>query len=89
MNFVSCSFSAIGIIYLSIHHFPCSWLPVYIDKDQQLGIMSIGFLVGNEDDAVVWRGPKKNGMKFRLNILFKVLAYNDLLPNISLVGDQA
>ena len=23
--------------------------------------MSIGFLIGNHDDAVVWRGPKKNG----------------------------
>ena len=38
-----------------------SWLPVYVDKEQKLGIMSIGFLIGNQDDAVVWRGPKKNG----------------------------
>ena len=88
MNFVICSFSAIRIIYPGVHHFPCSWLPVYIDKDQQLGIMSIGFLVGNEDDAVVWRGPKKNGVLFYLNILLKILAYSDLLLNISLVGGQ-
>lgn len=37
------------------------WLPVYVDKEQQLGVMSIGFLIGNKNDAVVWRGPKKNG----------------------------
>ena len=24
--------------------------------------MSIGFLLGNQNDAVVWRGPRKNGL---------------------------
>jgi Mrp family chromosome partitioning ATPase len=24
--------------------------------------MSIGFLLGSPDDAVIWRGPKKNAM---------------------------
>lgn len=24
--------------------------------------MSIGFLLSSPDDAVIWRGPKKNGM---------------------------
>lgn len=24
--------------------------------------MSIQFLLGNKDDAVIWRGPKKNGL---------------------------
>ena len=37
------------------------WLPVYVDKEQKLGVMSIGFLIGDQNDAVVWRGPKKNG----------------------------
>ncbi|XP_045766473.1 cytosolic Fe-S cluster assembly factor nubp1-A isoform X2 [Maniola jurtina] len=27
-----------------------------------LSLMSIGFLLGSPDDAVIWRGPKKNGM---------------------------
>ena len=27
-----------------------------------LAVMSIGFLLEHKDDAVVWRGPKKNGM---------------------------
>ena len=26
-----------------------------------LSVMSIGFLLDHKDDAVVWRGPKKNG----------------------------
>ena len=24
--------------------------------------MSIGFLLSNQDDAVIWRGPRKNGL---------------------------
>lgn len=27
-----------------------------------LGVMSIGFMLPNPDDAVVWRGPRKNGL---------------------------
>ena len=27
-----------------------------------LEVMSIGFLLNKEDDAVIWRGPKKNAM---------------------------
>ena len=27
-----------------------------------LSLMSIGFLLPNQDDAVVWRGPKKTAM---------------------------
>lgn len=36
------------------------WSPVYVDEN--LSLMSIAFLLGSADDAVVWRGPKKNGM---------------------------
>ena len=39
----------------------CSWVPVYVDKEQTLAVMSIAFLLNNKDDAVVWRGPKKTG----------------------------
>ena len=41
--------------------FPGRWVPVYMDKEQTLGVMSIGFLLHNNTDAVIWRGPKKNG----------------------------
>ncbi|XP_029946313.1 cytosolic Fe-S cluster assembly factor nubp1 isoform X2 [Salarias fasciatus] len=30
--------------------------------DDNLAVMSIGFLLSSPDDAVIWRGPKKNGM---------------------------
>jgi Mrp family chromosome partitioning ATPase len=36
-------------------------VPVY-KYDQQLAIMSIGFLLSGSDEAVVWRGPKKTGV---------------------------
>ena len=37
------------------------WLPVYLDNEKRIGVMSIGFLLKDVDEAVVWRGPKKNG----------------------------
>jgi hypothetical protein len=40
----------------------CRWVPVYADKEQNLAVMSIGFLLKNKNDAVVWRGPKKHGI---------------------------
>jgi Mrp family chromosome partitioning ATPase len=33
---------------------------VYVTEN--LAVMSIGFLLPNPDDAVVWRGPRKNGL---------------------------
>lgn len=32
------------------------------EQDIELGVMSIGFMLPNEDDAVIWRGPRKNGL---------------------------
>lgn len=29
---------------------------------ENLGVMSIGFMLPNPDDAVIWRGPRKNGL---------------------------
>lgn len=29
--------------------------------EENLSIMSVGFLLESKDDAVIWRGPKKNG----------------------------
>lgn len=30
--------------------------------EENLSVMSIGFLLSSPDDAIIWRGPKKNGM---------------------------
>lgn len=36
------------------------WSPVYAEEN--LAVMSCGFLLNSLDDAVIWRGPKKNGI---------------------------
>jgi len=28
--------------------------------DENIGVMSVGFLLPSPDDAVIWRGPKKH-----------------------------
>lgn len=59
-----------------------SWLPVYTDPSQQLGVMSIAFLLSHRDDAIVWRGPKKNGICscchfYAVGSHFNVLIHSD------------
>ncbi|XP_042865042.1 cytosolic Fe-S cluster assembly factor nubp1-like isoform X1 [Penaeus japonicus] len=43
-----------------VHSSGAGWSPIYIAEN--LAVMSIGFLLNSADDAVIWRGPKKNGM---------------------------
>ena len=50
-------------------------MPVYTDSSQTLGLMSIGFLLDSEDEAVVWRGPKKNAM---IKQFLTDVAWNDV-----------
>lgn len=45
-----------------VHQSSEGWVPVYVDKEQSLAVMSIGFLLQNRNDSVVWRGPKKTSM---------------------------
>lgn len=49
-----------GVLNEQIHQSGSGWSPVYIDDN--LSLMSIGFLLGSQDEAIIWRGPKKNGM---------------------------
>lgn len=37
-----------------------AYLLQYVEDN--LCVMSIGFLLSSPDDAIIWRGPKKNGM---------------------------
>ncbi|ORX36852.1 P-loop containing nucleoside triphosphate hydrolase protein, partial [Kockovaella imperatae] len=46
----------------SVHQSSAGWVPVYVDQERRLGCMSIGFLLKDRGDSVVWRGPKKDGM---------------------------
>lgn len=43
-----------------VHQSGYGWSPVFIEEN--LSLMSIGFLLSSPDDAIIWRGPKKNGM---------------------------
>ena len=49
-----------GVENEQVHHSGSGWSPVYIEEN--LCVMSVGFLLSSPDDAVIWRGPKKNGL---------------------------
>lgn len=50
----------LGAAEEKVHSSGAGWSPVYVSDN--LAVMSIGFLLNSADDAVIWRGPKKNGM---------------------------
>ncbi|GLB35938.1 putative component of the cytosolic iron-sulfur (Fe S) protein assembly (CIA) machinery [Lyophyllum shimeji] len=53
----------LGVDGHGVHQSSDGWVPVYADgSDARLACMSVGFLLKNKGDSVVWRGPKKNGM---------------------------
>ncbi|XP_068610617.1 cytosolic Fe-S cluster assembly factor nubp2 [Brachionichthys hirsutus] len=45
-----------------VHQCDSGWVPVYADAEKSLALMSIGFLLEDPDEAVVWRGPKKTAL---------------------------
>jgi len=49
-----------GLTAARVHAAGAGWSPVWLTES--LGVMSIGFLTPGEDDAVIWRGPRKNGL---------------------------
>ncbi|XP_066992109.2 cytosolic Fe-S cluster assembly factor nubp1 [Anabrus simplex] len=49
-----------GVLGEQVHQSGSGWSPVYVEDN--LALMSIGFLLESPDSAVIWRGPKKNGM---------------------------
>lgn len=50
----------LGLEGQEIHQSNLGWSPVYVESN--LGVMSIGFMLPNPDDAVIWRGPRKTGI---------------------------
>ncbi|RUP51118.1 cytosolic Fe-S cluster assembly factor nubp1-A [Jimgerdemannia flammicorona] len=42
------------------HQSGSGWQPVYVQDN--LAVMSIGFLLNDPDDVIIWRGPKKNDL---------------------------
>ena len=49
-----------GLEKHEVHQNNMGWEPVYVEDN--LAVMSIGFMLPNRDDAVIWRGPRKNGL---------------------------
>jgi Mrp family chromosome partitioning ATPase len=49
-----------GNTYKQVHQSASGFSPVYVDEN--LGVMSVGFLLSSPDDAVIWKGPKKHKM---------------------------
>jgi Mrp family chromosome partitioning ATPase len=50
----------LGLVGEQVHQSNTGWSPVYIQDN--LAVMSVGFLLKSQDEAVIWRGPKKNGL---------------------------
>mmetsp|Transcript_37714 Transcript_37714/g.48604 ORF Transcript_37714/g.48604 Transcript_37714/m.48604 type:complete len:358 (+) Transcript_37714:113-1186(+) len=50
----------LGLAGQEVHQSASGWSPVYVGDN--LGVMSIGFMLPRPDDAVIWRGPRKNGL---------------------------
>lgn len=49
-----------GLENQTIHTSASGWSPAYALDN--LAVMSIGFMLASKSDAVIWRGPKKNGL---------------------------
>lgn len=49
-----------GVVGQTVHQSQQGWEPVYANPN--LAVMSISFLLEEGDAAVVWRGPRKNGL---------------------------
>ena len=48
-----------------IHQSSTGWTPVFVDVGAgtgELGVMSVGFMLPDDDNAVIWRGPRKSGL---------------------------
>jgi Mrp family chromosome partitioning ATPase len=52
----------LGLEGHDIHQSNLGWSPVYVESNSNLGVMSIGFMLPHPDEAVIWRGPRKNGL---------------------------
>eukprot|EP00461_Guttulinopsis_vulgaris_P004568 UN04570 len=50
----------LGVTNHDVRQSSLGWEPVY--ANEQLSVMSVAFLLDSVNDAVIWRGPRKNGL---------------------------
>lgn len=67
--------SVLGLVGHEVHQSASGWSPVYVEDN--LGVMSIGFMLPSKDDAIIWRGPRKNGLikQFLTDVVWNELDY--------------
>ncbi|KIY52852.1 P-loop containing nucleoside triphosphate hydrolase protein [Fistulina hepatica ATCC 64428] len=65
----------LGLASETVHSSALGWSPVYLTPN--LGVMSVGFMLPSVSSAVMWRGPKKNGLisQFLKDVDWGVLDY--------------
>ena len=49
-----------GVEDKQVHKSQFGWTPVY--RKSNLSVMSVAFLLSQKNDAIIWRGPRKNGL---------------------------
>lgn len=64
-----------GLTGQEVHQSASGWSPVYVEDN--LGVMSIGFMLPSPDNAVIWRGPRKVGLikQFLTDVVWNDLDY--------------
>jgi len=64
-----------GIEKEQIHQSNLGWEPVYVEDN--LAVVSVGFLLNDASQAVIWRGPKKNTLikQFLRDVYWNELDY--------------
>lgn len=65
----------LGLEGADVHRSNTGWSPVYLEDN--FAVMSIGFMLPNKDDPVIWRGPRKDGLirQFLTDVLWENLDY--------------
>jgi Mrp family chromosome partitioning ATPase len=65
----------LGLVGHEVHQSASGWSPVYVQDN--LAVMSVGFMLPSKDDAVIWRGPRKNGLikQFLTDVVWNELDY--------------
>jgi hypothetical protein len=68
-------YTVLGLVGHEVHQSASGWSPVYVEDN--LGVMSIGFMLPSKDDAIIWRGPRKNGLikQFLTDVVWNELDY--------------
>lgn len=64
-----------GLEGQAMHRSNSGWQPVFVEDN--LAVVSIGFMLQKKEDAVIWRGPKKSAMvkQFLTDVQWEELDY--------------